>query len=174
METERITDTELGGLLAGIAEGYNAPAWYGVNLKTALRGLGYVEASWHPAPEQYSVWELVLHSAYWKFVIWRKLTGEKSVKFPHEGKDWYRRPLPEMTEAQAKRAFKADLALLQEQHRQLMEAVETLTAERRKKENLDFFLRGVAMHDVYHVGQIVLIRAMYRSAQETPKSTIEE
>ncbi len=167
-------NAELSGLLAGIQEGFNARAWYGDNLKRTLQKLEYEEACWHSAPGQSSIWELVLHASYWKFVIWRRLAGEKQAKFPREGEDWYSRPLPEMTEAQAKKAWKADLALLNAEHNRLLEAVKALSPERLEKENLAFYLRGIAMHDVYHIGQIAMIRAMYKAAQETSKSRVEE
>jgi hypothetical protein len=66
------------------------------------------------------------------------------------------------------RAWKADIALLDEAHRTLREAVVSLppsrlseTAPGRKTAN-SFLIQGIIAHDLYHAGQIQLIKAMIR------------
>ncbi len=161
-----MAQTELESLLAGIAEGYDARAWYGPTLKNAITRVGVEEACWRPAPEQANIWELVVHSAYWKYVIRRKLTGVKRGSFPLKGSDWYARPELGLEGAALAQAWKQEVALLAEEHRLLMEAAAALSAERLDAEELAFFLRGVAMHDVYHAGQIQQIRRMFRASRK--------
>ena len=77
------------------------------------------EAAWRPAPGRHSVWELAVHAAYWKYAVRRLLTGEKRGSFPFPGSNWFPRPAGDPSDA----AFKADLAVLAQQHRLLVQAV---------------------------------------------------
>ena len=40
-----------------------------------LRGVQPEQAVWKPAPDRHSIWELVLHIAYWKYAVRRNLEG---------------------------------------------------------------------------------------------------
>jgi hypothetical protein len=113
------------------------------------------EAAKRPAPGRHSIWELALHAAYWKYVVWRKLTGAKPGSFPRAGSNWLAIPTPS-TEA----AWKRDVALLASMHADLRASVENLkdlTPRRRR------LIAGVALHDAYHTGQIQLVKRLIRS-----------
>jgi len=65
--------------------------------------------------------------------------------------NWFRRP-----EELSEKAWKADIALLDEMHRQLRAVIAGLsTKEFEKHFNL---IAGIAAHDVYHAGQIQLLK----------------
>ncbi len=156
--------SEIALLVRIIDESYERSAWQGPNLRGALRGVGPAEAAWRPAPGRHSIRELVLHAAYWKYVVWRMLTGEKRGGFPEKGSNWFARPAPP-----TERAWKADLALLDAEHRRLRAAVAALpggAALRRKprgsKRTVDTLIYGVASHDVYHTGQIQLLKRLWK------------
>lgn len=147
-------DPETFLLLDLLAEAFDRKSWHGTNLRGSFRGMTAAEASWRPAEGRPNAWELAVHAAYWKYVVRRKLTGEKRGSFPLEGSNFIRRPLGEATDA----AWKADLALLVAEHRALLEAVAErlpkLTGSRRAKAL--HLVRGVAAHDLYHAGQVQL------------------
>ena len=135
-------------------DAYDKQAWYGPNLRGSLRGVGHVLAAWRPAAARHNIWELAAHAAYWKYAVRRRLTGEKRDSFSLEGSDWFLRP-----QAETEEAWKADLAVLATEHRLLRETVRTLaplafTAKAAR------MIRGAAMHDVYHAGQITLVKRM--------------
>jgi hypothetical protein len=141
-------------LLHLVDEGYSSKAWHGTTLRGSLRGVGAAEAAKRPAPGRHSIWELALHAAYWKYVVWRKLTGAKRGSFPRAGSNWLAIPSP-ATEA----AWKRDLAMLASMHADLHTAVENLrdlTPRRRR------LIAGVALHDAYHTGQIQLVKRLIR------------
>jgi hypothetical protein len=150
-------------LLRILDEAYEKKAWHGPNLKGTLRGVTVQEAVWRPAPDRHNVWELALHAAYWKYAGWRRLTGEKRGAFPVDGSNWFVRP-----ESATEKAWRADLALLDEQHRRLRGAVEKIPASRLSslspgsKHRVDTLVYGIAAHDVYHAGQIQLVKRLYR------------
>lgn len=135
-------------------EAYEKQAWHGPNLRGALRGVSAREAAWRPAPARHNIWELAVHAAYWKYTVRRRLTGEKKGAFALEGSNFFLRPQEETEEA-----WKADLALLASEHRQLRETVLKLPPA-GFTEKTARMIRGVAMHDIYHAGQITLIKRM--------------
>ena len=60
-----------------IDEAYKNRAWHGTNLRGSIRGLSAQQAAWRPAPTRHNIWEIVVHTAYWKYVVRRRLLGEK-------------------------------------------------------------------------------------------------
>ena len=68
-----------------IDEAFVKKAWHGPNLRGTIRGLSAAEAAWRPGPGRHSVWELVVHAAYWKYAVRRRLSGEKRGSFALAG-----------------------------------------------------------------------------------------
>lgn len=153
-------------LLDVIDRAYDVKSWHGTNLRGSIRGVGAEEAAWRPAPGRHNIHELVVHAAYWKYVVRRRLLGEKRGSFPLKGSNWYARPEGEPDD----RAWKDDVALLAETHRALRAAIESFSPRHlKRKAGREFdnlrLITGVAAHDVYHAGQIQLIKRLYRSAE---------
>ena len=153
---------EIRLLLTILDQAYDQPSWHGTNLKGSTRGVALAQAAWRPAPSRHNIWELVVHAAYWKYAAWRRLTGEQPGSFPLKGSNWFRRP-----EEKSERAWRADRALLDRMHASLREAVAKLpsgelrrTPKGSKVSNLSL-LSGVAAHDLYHAGQIQLLKRLY-------------
>ena len=151
-------------LLAQIDEAFDRQSWHGTNLRGSLRGLTVDQALWRPAPDRHNAWEIAVHAAYWKYAAWRRLTGEKRGAFPRKGSNWFPNPT-----SPTEKQWKADVALLGEFHRRLRRAVEDLVDDdlRRKahggKETVGRLVRGVAAHDLYHAGQIQLLKRLLHS-----------
>ena len=118
-------------------------------------------AAWRPGAERHNIWELIVHAAYWKYVAWRRLTGAKRGSFPLAGSNFVTRPM-ENTKA----ALQADLDLLDEMHRVLREAAAAVPAGELDQGSAQrgvtkrALLTGVAAHDLYHAGQIQLLKRM--------------
>lgn len=141
-------------LLSLLDEGYGRPAWHGPNLKASLRGLTPAQAAWRPAPAMHNIWELVLHCAYWKFTARRRITGDRKLRFPYPGSNFFPRD-----DGTPPAQWKIDLECLAEEHAALrapVAASSTLSAQHIRT------IRGVAAHDIYHAGQIQLIRKSMR------------
>jgi len=153
----------VASLLEQIDEAYDRRSWHGTNLRGSLRGVSATAAARPPAPGRHNVWELAVHAAYWKYVVWRRLTGEKRGSFPRAGSNWFPTPTP-ATEAR----WKQDLALLADCHRMLRAAVVSLRDDElgrrapRSRDTVGHLVRGVAAHDLYHAGQIQLVKRMLR------------
>jgi len=156
-------DVEVTLLLKMFDEAYEKQAWHGPNLKGSIRGLSIEEAAWRPGKNRHNIWELVVHTAYWKYVVRRRLLGEKRGSFPIEGSNWFHRP-----EARTLKAWKADLELLDAMHGIMVEAIGDLKdldlgkTPRGSRVDNRSIISGIAMHDVYHAGQIQLIKRLLK------------
>jgi hypothetical protein len=142
---------------------YDQVSWHGPNLRGSLRGVTPWQAEWRPAPGRHNIWELVVHAAYWKYVAWRRLTGARRGSFPLSGSNWLPRPVD--TSA---RAWADDIALLDRMHGTLRDAVAGLRAgeldrlSAQKGVTRRALATGVAAHDLYHAGQIQLLKRLAR------------
>lgn len=151
-------------LLRALDEAFRGPAWHGPSLRAALRGVTAAEARWTPGPGRNSIWELALHAAYARHRVLRRLDPTLAARFPRAvRRGWWPR-LPDPSDAAA---WRADLALLDESHRRLRDAVVRLPAARLaarrpgKRWTLGQEVMGIAMHDVYHAGQVRLLRRLH-------------
>ena len=143
-------------VLALLDEGYSRKTWHGPNLRQSLKGVSTKQAAWRPSPGRHNIWELALHSAYWKYAVRRRIEGGKRGSFALKGSNFFARP--EKGKA-IQSAWRADLALLEREHRALEAAIRRVLKTPRSKRLLPA-LYGVAFHDVYHAGQIRLLRRL--------------
>jgi len=141
-------------LLQILDQGYQCRAWHGPNLRQSLRGVSAQAAAWRPAPARHNIWEIALHAAYWKYAVRRRLRGEKRGSFLLPGSNWFKRPV-ELSE----KAWRADLALLEAEHGKLREALIDYVAGKTRPLPAGHIF-GVAFHDIYHAGQIRLLRRL--------------
>jgi hypothetical protein len=143
-------------ILSLLDEGFSRKTWHGPNLRQSLKGICASEAAWRAAPGRHNIWELTLHSAYWKYAVRRRIEGGKRGSFALKGSNFFTRPEKgKATEA----AWRADLALLETEHAALEAAIRGVLKTPRAKKLLPA-LYGVAFHDVYHAGQIRLLRRL--------------
>ena len=153
---------EIQLLLGLLDEAFGKKAWHGPNLRGALRRVSAEEAARRPGPGRHNVWEVMVHAAYWKYAVRRRLVGEKRGSFALAGSNWFARPTGAPTETQ----WREDLALLDAEHRALRRVVAALPprALRKKSPGSRFtnlaLIRGAAAHDLYHAGQIQLLKRL--------------
>jgi hypothetical protein len=152
---------EIDQLLAILDRAYSKQSWHGTNLRGSVRGLSLDHVGWRPAPGRHNIWEIVVHAAYWKYAVWRRLTGERRGSFPVAGSNWFVR-----AENGSHAQWLEDIALLDRTHRALRDAVAQLApraltraAPKSKVTNFDL-IAGIAAHDLYHAGQIQLLKRL--------------
>ncbi len=146
-------------LLALLDEAYDRRSWHGTNLRGAIRSIQPHQVTWRPGPGRHNVWELVVHAAYWKYVVRKRVSGAPRGGFPLAGTNFYPRDGPFNPET-----WQADLALLADQHQQLRAAVVALADADIDRiaggRPLAWTIRGAAAHDLYHAGQIQLLKVL--------------
>jgi hypothetical protein len=151
-------------LLRLIDEAYDKEAWHGPNLRGSIRRVSAEQAVWRPRPGRRNIAEIVLHCAYWKYAIRRRIRGDKRGSFPLKGSNWF--TLPAKLTGEDWRAY---VALLDDQHRTLREAIATAPSARLAgavggRGEPAPAVYGVAMHDTYHAGQIRVVKVLYKQA----------
>ncbi len=157
---------EIANLLRVLDEAYNRKAWHGPNVRGSLRGVPPAVAAWRPAPGRHNIWELVVHCAYWKYAVRRRIVGEQRGAFPRKGSNWFPRPAGDSAAA-----WRTDIALLDEMHHRLLSAVAGLSRNDLQiipvgsRLSHRAVISGVAAHDVYHAGQIQLLKRVAGTAR---------
>lgn len=144
-----------------IDEAFEKKAWHGPNLRGTIRGLSAAEAAWRPGPGRHSIQELVVHAAYWKYAVRRRLSGDRRGSFALAGSNWFPR-----AETPDEIAWRADVRLLVDEHRKLRAVVAGLRdrdldhAAAGHRTTVRVLVRGIAAHDLYHAGQISLLKRL--------------
>lgn len=155
--------SDLQALLRFVDAAYDRRSWHGPNLRGSLRGVTPAQASWRPTPGRHSIWELTVHAAYWKYVAIRRLTRVRRGSFELKGSNWFARD-GRLIAAQ----WRADLRLLEQSHHTFRDVVSRLTPRdlSRTPPGAEFdnfgLVSGVAAHDLYHAGQIQLLKRLMR------------
>lgn len=142
-------------LLANLEAAYRSHGFQGPTVRNALRGITAKQALARPAKGRHSIWELTAHIAYWKYAVRRRLHGAKRGSFPLRGSNWFAQPV-KASEGE----WKQLLEMLESEHLQLRETVESLDSAKLRDPKLQRLIYGAAAHDVYHCGQIQLLRKM--------------
>ena len=141
-------------LIELLDEAFDKKSWHGPNLRGSIRGVTAKQAAWRPKPGAHNIWELTLHAAYWKYVVRRRITGEKRGSFVLTGSNFFHRPV-QLTD----KAWRADIEILESEHKKLRHVVANLRANTHDSKTFHL-IRGVAAHDLYHAGQIRLLRRL--------------
>jgi len=144
-----------------VDEAFAGPSWHGPALYTTLRGVTPKQAAWRPGRGRHNIWELVVHAAYWKHVVRQRLSGRRAERFPLRGTNWFVRPSGDRT-------WHDDVRLLAEEHERLREVVKRLPPRSMTRivghgrDTAAYTIRGIAAHDLYHAGQIQLLKRLQR------------
>jgi uncharacterized damage-inducible protein DinB len=142
---------------------FEGKAWHGPSVLEVLAGVSAEQACSHPIPDAHSIWELVLHIGSDYSLVLRRLEGDGRQFTPE--KDW-----PSCPPATAENWQEA-VEELRRLNQQLREAVHAFPAERLDAPlvpEVPFtaytqFI-GVTQHNLYHAGQISLLKRALTSA----------
>lgn len=146
-------------VLSLLEEAYFRKTWHGPNLRQALKGVSAKQAAWRPASSRHNIWELTLHAAYWKYAVRRRLNAGKRGSFVLKGSNFFARPEKGIP---TEEAWRADRAILENEHQALVQSIRKTLRSSKSKQHLRM-LYGIAFHDVYHAGQIRLLRRLQES-----------
>lgn len=132
-------------------------AWHGPSLEEILAGVTAQQAAAHPFAGVHSIWELVLHIAVWQKHILDRIERGGMAEIPDE-LDWPK--VGATTDAAWKKALKD----LKQANEDLACAVAKLDDARLhanvrgKDYDFHFMLEGMVQHNLYHAGQIALLK----------------
>lgn len=152
-ETARIADQ--------LRRAFEGDAWHGDSLLEILDGVTAAQAAARPISNAHSIWELVLHIAAWDGACRRRMRGEVvelagAQNFP---------PVTDSSDA----AWRKTLKHVTDIHADLVHAVAAFPEARLKEKvpgkdpdyyNFYYMFHGLAQHELYHAGQIALLKKM--------------
>ena len=142
---------------------YRGPAWHGPAVREVLAGVTAETAAAHPIAGVLSIWELVLHMTYWRRVTVEALAGAPIDAEPPETKNFP--PVDDTSE----RAWEQALEGLDASQRALVSSLKAFDESRLNDQVEDreytfyFVLQGIIQHDIYHSGQIALLKKAQRA-----------
>jgi len=136
---------------------FEGEAWHGPSVSEVLADVTAQQAAAHPIAGAHSIWELALHIQTWERVGRRRIQEFVPIDVSDE-EDW-----PAVTDT-SEAAWTKTLEELRSNHQALRAAIRELD-EAKLDENVPgttysvyFLLHGVVQHDLYHAGQIALLK----------------
>ena len=156
--------TELQRLEEQLRLSFEGEAWHGPSVLEALDGVTAGVASAHPIDGAHSIWELVLHLTGTYRLVLRRLDGDARPLRADE--DWPDIPSP--TEANWRAAVE-ELGRVNAQLRRVVSRFredrldEPIVEQPPYSAYVQFI--GTTQHDLYHAGQIVLLKRAAQSAR---------
>jgi uncharacterized damage-inducible protein DinB len=151
---------------------HDGDPWHGPSRAAILADVSAAEAAWQPGAGAHSIWDLVLHMRSWTREVERRALGAQPA-MPEDG-DW-----PEVIST-SEEAWAEAQASLDAAHERIVAVVRRLGAERlsgmvgatRDKPlgtgiTHRAMLYSLAQHDVYHSGQVAILKRMARAALES-------
>jgi uncharacterized damage-inducible protein DinB len=136
---------------------YHGQAWHGPSLREVLEGVTAATAAARPIEDAHSIWQLVRHIAAWETEAARMFEG-KSYETLEGDADWP--PVVDTTAA----AWTGALGELEHAQRALVDACASLSDEQLdqmvpgREFSFYFLLHGVIQHNIYHAGQIAILK----------------
>lgn len=154
-------------LIEALKRSFDGPAWHGPSLEEALADVTAEEASYRPATDVHTIWELALHAAAWAGEVANRLDGNEPGE-PMEG-DWPEPDLDEGWEDAVQLVFSARDDLLAAIRDQSEKELDQLVGTGEDPALGTGFTRygmvlGLIQHNVYHGGQIMYAKKLVRSA----------
>lgn len=136
---------------------FEGDAWHGLALLELLEDVDEATAAAKSIPDVHSIWELVLHISAWDGAAIARLGG-KVTQLKGE------RNFPKVSKPTTAVAWRKAVAETKRTHDLLVKTVAGLTDGRLRDrcpgKKYDFYhlLHGVAQHELYHAGQIAILK----------------
>jgi len=160
--------TEIERIARELEQAHAGHPWHGPSRAEVLADVSVEEAARRPSANGHSIWALALHMRVWTREVARRLR-EGNPREPAEG-DW-----PSPPKWLSEQAWRAELAALEDAHRDVVVAVQATPPSRLDERcgtsddaavgsgaTFRVMLHGLAQHDAYHTGQISLLKRLYR------------
>jgi len=153
--------TEAQNIADQLARAHKGAAWHGDSVNEILGDVTATEAAAHPILGAHSIWELLLHLEAWNRFALEAIHGRAS----EVSSD---RNFPAIADT-GDEAWKQTRARLDALKEELETEVGALPGERLeeivpgRKFSFYFLLHGIVQHDLYHAGQMVLLKKAFRA-----------
>jgi hypothetical protein len=150
--------TETQRLLQQYETVLHGDAWHGDAIWKILNGISAEAAAHRPLGDSHTIWEIVMHMTFWEAVGAKRLAGERAGLDEDEALNFPAMPvISEVNWRQTLERFRASNEEFGKALAKLEAArVDELTAAGKRT----FYdeAHGVIQHDVYHAGQVALLK----------------
>ncbi len=149
--------TETHRINSQLKRAYQGEAWHGPSVRELLNGVTAEQAAARPIPNAHSIWELVNHIIAWEQITRRRLEGDP-VKNPTNEMNFP--PVNDSSET----AWQTTLQALATSNQALRDAIKKIDDAKLEEIVPEAIysnyamLHGVIQHDLYHAGQIALLK----------------
>jgi uncharacterized damage-inducible protein DinB len=156
MQAETQLPAESSGIADQLQRAFFGNAWHGPAVMEILEDVDALTAAAKPIAGVHSIWELLLHTAVWDGVALTRLAGSKC----HPTGDANFPPVTRPTEG----AWRKAVSDARRIHDKLVKTVSGLSPERLrdrvpgKRYNFYHLLHGIAQHELYHAGQMAILK----------------
>jgi uncharacterized damage-inducible protein DinB len=136
---------------------FDGEAWHGPSVLELLKDVSAEQAATHPIDGVHSIWELALHIAAWENVARKRIV--ENVPFDPTDEENF----PAVTDTSAS-AWQSAVEDVKRNHEALRTAIAALDDSELSAivpgtpYSVYFMLHGVVQHDLYHAGQIALLK----------------
>jgi len=148
---------EVKRILDQLKRSFEGEAWHGPSVREVLANVNVEKALAHPIPAAHSIWEITQHIAAWQHYVCKRLEGDPFEATPEL--DWP--PIASRDDE----GWQNSLQKLEEGYQKLVAAISRLSDEELdekevpgKPYNLYFMIHGVIQHNLFHAGQIALLK----------------
>ena len=151
--------TETHRINSQLKRAYQGEAWHGPSLRELLADVTAEQAAERPIANAHSIWELVNHIIAWEQIVRRRLEGERLDEIADEMN------FPSVSDV-SEEAWQATLRDLGSSNQSLRDSIKHIDDARLDemasgKEHSNYFmLHGAIQHDLYHAGQISLLKKL--------------
>lgn len=151
--------TETHRINSQLKRAYQGEAWHGPSLRELLDGVTAAQAAAKPIPGAHGIWDLVNHVIAWEQIVRRRLEGEASNDVPDETN------FPPVADA-SEEAWQATLSALEASNQALRDSIKRIEDAQLEQvvpgqQYTNYFmLHGAIQHDLYHAGQIAVLKKL--------------
>ncbi len=156
---------EPSDLLTRFRHGFQGPAWHGPDTLEILKDVSWQQALARPISGAHTIAELVAHMTTWRTFGLRMLRREFDYRVEISGpQDW---PPQDDLDEGGWTALLAALERTQNEILELLRATDDATLDDPAGDrpfSIRVILQGVVDHDIYHGGQIVMLKKLVQQA----------
>lgn len=148
--------SEISRIIDQLQRAFEGNAWHGPSVLEALQEVNAEQALKKPITAAHNIWEIVLHITAWHIAVTQRLEGY-AVELSKE-EDW-----PPVNNS-SENSWNSALQLLNESYENLLKKVSGLSDADLNKtvpgrdHSAYFLLHGIIQHDLYHTGQIAILK----------------
>ena len=151
--------TETFRLADQIRRAFEGNAWHGDSVLDLLAGVNAATSAARPIKAAHSIWEILLHIAAWDDAVIRHIGGA-AVDLPDE------QNFPTIRDT-SEAAWNQAIENTKKTHNELIKAVaafpdsrltEQVPGKSEKYYNFYYLFSGIVQHEIYHAGQIALLK----------------